>query len=29
LPKEQNFELVKENNKWLLSEIECDMGIDF
>ena len=26
-PREQNFELKKENGKWLLSKIECDMGI--
>jgi hypothetical protein len=27
-PMERNFELVKENGKWLLSKIECDMGIN-
>lgn len=26
-PFEHNFELKKENGKWLLSKIECDMGI--
>jgi hypothetical protein len=26
--KEMNFELKKENGKWLLTNIECDMGID-
>ncbi len=26
-PHEQNFELKKENGKWLLTKIECDMGI--
>lgn len=26
-PLEHNFELKKENGKWLLSKIECDMGI--
>jgi len=26
-PQEQNFELKKENGKWLLTNIECDMGI--
>ena len=26
-PREHNFELVKENGKWLLSSIECDMGV--
>ncbi len=25
--REQNFELKKEDNKWLLTKIECDMGI--
>ena len=25
--KEHNFELKKENDKWLLTKIECDMGI--
>ncbi|MBX7242232.1 MAG: YbjP/YqhG family protein [Bacteroidia bacterium] len=25
---EQNFELKKENGKWLISKIECDMGLD-
>lgn len=27
MPREQNFELKKENGKWLLSKIECDMGL--
>ncbi|MBK9457992.1 MAG: copper resistance protein NlpE N-terminal domain-containing protein [Sphingobacteriales bacterium] len=27
-PKEQNFELKKENGQWLLTKIECDMGIN-
>jgi hypothetical protein len=27
-PHEQNFELKKENGKWLLTKIECDMGVD-
>lgn len=27
-PTEQNFELKKENGKWLLTKIECDMGIN-
>lgn len=27
-PKEQNFELKKENGQWLLTKIECDMGIE-
>ncbi len=27
-PKESNFELEKENGKWLISKIECDMGIE-
>ncbi|MCF8248201.1 MAG: copper resistance protein NlpE N-terminal domain-containing protein [Saprospiraceae bacterium] len=27
-PKEQNMELKKENGKWLLTKIECDMGLD-
>ncbi len=27
-PQEQNFELKKENGKWLLSKIECDMGVN-
>lgn len=26
-PQERNFELKKENNKWLLTKIACDMGI--
>jgi len=26
-PLERNFELKKENGKWLLTKIECDMGI--
>lgn len=26
-PLEHNFELKKENEKWLLTKIECDMGI--
>lgn len=26
-PKAQKFELTKENGKWLLTKIECDMGI--
>lgn len=26
-PQEHNFELKKENNKWLLTKIACDMGI--
>lgn len=26
-PLEQNFELKKESGKWLLTKIECDMGI--
>lgn len=25
---ERNFELKKENGKWVLAKIECDMGID-
>ncbi len=26
-PEERNFELKKENNKWLLTKIVCDMGV--
>lgn len=25
---ERNFELVKENGKWLLAKVECDMGVE-
>ena len=27
-PSEQNFQLKKENGKWLITRIECDMGIE-
>jgi Protein of unknown function (DUF3828) len=27
VPMERNFELKKENGKWLLTKIECDMGV--
>jgi hypothetical protein len=27
-PREQNFEMVKKDEKWLIADIECDMGIN-